>query len=95
MQYKYHNIIFDLDGTLINSGPGIIHAVQYALKKYGINETNMTVLNGFEDGLAIRPIKEHPERNVALAWQNWDTMSLASRKFVEFIKENFVFAQEK
>lgn len=39
MQYKYHNIIFDLDGTLINSGPGIIHAVQYALKKYGINET--------------------------------------------------------
>ena len=47
MQYKYHNIIFDLDGTLINSGPGIIHAVQYALKKYGINETNMTVLKSF------------------------------------------------
>ena len=43
MQYKYHNIIFDLDGTLINSGPGIIHAVQYALKKLGINETNITV----------------------------------------------------
>ena len=38
MQYKYHNIIFDLDGTLINSGPGIIHAVQYALKKYGIKK---------------------------------------------------------
>ena len=47
MQYKYHNIIFDLDGTLINSGPGIIHSVQYALKKYGINETNMTVLKSF------------------------------------------------
>ena len=47
MQYKYHNIIFDLDGTLINSGPGIIHAVQYALKKYGINETDMTVLKSF------------------------------------------------
>ena len=27
--------------------------------------------------------------------QNWNTMSLASRKFVEFIKENFVFVQEK
>ena len=47
MQYNYHNIIFDLDGTLINSGPGIIHAVQYALKKYGINETDMTVLKSF------------------------------------------------
>ena len=36
MQYKYHNIIFDLDGTLINSGPGIIHDVQYDVKKYYI-----------------------------------------------------------
>lgn len=61
----------------------------------GISAMYSLVLNGFEDGLAIRPIKEHPERNVALAWQNWDTMSLASRKFVEFIKENFVFVQEK
>lgn len=61
----------------------------------GISAMYSLVLNGFENGLAIRPIKEHPERNVALAWQNWDTMSLASRKFVEFIKENFVFVQEK
>ena len=61
----------------------------------GISAMYSLVLNGFEEGLAIRPIKEHPERNVALAWQNWDTMSLASRKFVEFIKENFVFVQEK
>ena len=50
------------------------------------------VLNGF--GALFEPIKEHPERNVALAWQNWDTMSLAWRKFLEFIKENFVFVQE-
>ena len=43
MQYKYHKIMFDLDGTLINSGPVIIHAVKYALKKDGINETKMSV----------------------------------------------------
>lgn len=29
-------IFFDLDGTLTDSAPGIIHSVQYALKKYGI-----------------------------------------------------------
>ena len=29
-------ILFDLDGTLTDSAPGIIHSVQYALKKYGI-----------------------------------------------------------
>lgn len=32
----YQTILFDLDGTLTDSAPGIIHSVQYALKKYGI-----------------------------------------------------------
>lgn len=31
-----HTIFFDLDGTLTDSAPGIIHSVQYALNKYGI-----------------------------------------------------------
>ena len=31
-----HTIFFDLDGTLTDSAPGIIHSVQYALTKYGI-----------------------------------------------------------
>ena len=34
MRYKY--ILFDLDGTLIDSGIGITNSVMYALKKYGI-----------------------------------------------------------
>jgi phosphoglycolate phosphatase len=34
MEYKY--ILFDLDGTLTDSAPGIINSVIYALKKYGI-----------------------------------------------------------
>ena len=32
----YETIFFDLDGTLTDSAPGIIHSVQYALGKYGI-----------------------------------------------------------
>lgn len=32
----YQTILFDLDGTLTDSAPGIIHSVQYALNKYGI-----------------------------------------------------------
>jgi len=35
---KYQHIIFDLDGTLTDSGPGIRNAVRHALKKYGIEE---------------------------------------------------------
>ena len=66
MQYKYHNIIFDLDGTLINSGPGIIHAVQYALKKYDINETNMTVLKSFVGRDLLSPFTNLPSLSVDL-----------------------------
>lgn len=36
MSYKY--ILFDLDGTLSDSAPGITRSVAYALEKFGINE---------------------------------------------------------
>lgn len=36
------------------------------------------VLRGFEDQVAVRPIEERPTRTIALAWRNWDTMSLAA-----------------
>ena len=44
---KYKNILFDLDGTLTDSGPGIRNAVQHALKKYGIEENDENNLNRF------------------------------------------------
>lgn len=43
--YKY--ILFDLDGTIADSGEGIINGVIYALDKFGITETNKEVLNNF------------------------------------------------
>ncbi len=36
MSYKY--ILFDLDGTLSDSAPGITRSVAYALEKFGIQE---------------------------------------------------------
>lgn len=35
---SYKNILFDLDGTLSDSAPGITRSVAYALEKFGINE---------------------------------------------------------
>ncbi len=34
---RYTHVFFDLDGTLINSAPGITHSAQYALRKFGID----------------------------------------------------------
>lgn len=44
---KYEVIIFDLDGTLSNSKPGITKSVQYALKCQGIIEDDLDNLNHF------------------------------------------------
>lgn len=43
----YDNILFDLDGTLIDSGCGITNSVIYSLKKYGIEVFDRKQLNRF------------------------------------------------
>lgn len=44
-EYKY--ILFDLDGTLTDPAVGITKSVAYALKKFGIEVSDMTQLNHF------------------------------------------------
>ena len=34
---KYQYILFDLDGTITESAPGILNSVRYALKKMGFS----------------------------------------------------------
>ena len=41
------SILFDLDGTLTDSGPGITKGVQYALKKFNIYISDLTSLRKF------------------------------------------------
>lgn len=45
MKYKY--ILFDLDGTLTDPKEGITKAVQYALKKHGVEVENRDLLEPF------------------------------------------------
>ncbi len=44
---NFNSIFFDLDGTLTDPGQGITNSVAYALKKYGIDETDRKKLNKF------------------------------------------------
>ena len=44
---EYNTFLFDLDGTLIDSSEGIINSVIYALKKFGIEETEREKLHAF------------------------------------------------
>lgn len=44
---RYTHCFFDLDGTLIDSSPGITHSVQYALRKSGIEPPPADTLTCF------------------------------------------------
>ena len=44
---RYQTILFDLDGTLTESGPGIMNSAAYALRKFGIEVENVQELSKF------------------------------------------------
>ena len=55
----------------------------------GVSAMYKRVLEGFEAGLSVRPVKERMERPVALVWKDWNTMPFAARKFVSYVRLKF------
>ena len=47
MKRDYDVILFDLDGTLLDTGEGITKCAQYALSKFGIEVNDLSELNYF------------------------------------------------
>ena len=47
MNKEYDTYLFDLDGTIIDSSPGIVASVNYALNKFGIEEAKQEKLLRF------------------------------------------------
>lgn len=43
----YNTVLFDLDGTISDSGEGITNSVKYSLKKFGIEENDFEKLKRF------------------------------------------------
>lgn len=56
---NYDVILFDLDGTLTDSSPGIINSIIYALDKYGINVEDTGILRKFLGPPLHESFKEH------------------------------------
>lgn len=54
-------------------------------KKLGISIMYERVLAGFSSRVTTRPIEEDLSRRVGLVWNNWETMPIAARSFVDFI----------
>lgn len=55
----YQHILFDLDGTITESGIGITRSVAYALRKKGIEETDQRKLDRFIGPPLLETFMEH------------------------------------
>ena len=75
----YDVILFDLDGTLTDSGLGITNSVAYALKKYGIEVTDRTELYKFIGP----PLRESFEKYYGFSAKE-------AEKAVEYYREYYV-----
>ena len=72
-------LLFDLDGTLTDSGKGIVNSLRYALNKMGINESDESVLKTFIGP----PIKERGREVYGFTIQE-------SEDLLSFYREYFV-----
>ena len=73
----FDTVFLDLDGTLIDSEPGIINSVVYALKKFGIEKERKELL----------PFIGPP---LLTSFQKYTGLSeTEARKAVEYYRENF------
>ena len=59
----YKVILFDLDGTLTESGEGITKSVQYALERIGKPEPDLEKLKVFIDRKSTRLNSSHIEES--------------------------------
>ncbi len=55
---------------------------------FGISVQIKRIVKGFEEGLEVRDIEDAPLRSVSLAWRSRETMSFASREFLDYIINN-------
>lgn len=58
MAVDYQTILFDLDGTIINSKIGVTHSVQYALKQFGIGVADLQLLERFIGPMLVHSFQE-------------------------------------
>ena len=74
---KYTTVLFDLDGTITDSKPGILNSIRYALKKYGLQVPSDEVLQTFIGP----PLKEQFQEVFGLTEEESIQMVAAYREY--------------
>lgn len=74
---RYTTALFDLDGTITDSGPGIINAIRYAVRRKGLTEPSEEVLRSFIGP----PLMEQFQKVFSLTREEGAAMVAAYREY--------------
>lgn len=74
---RYDTAVFDLDGTITDSGPGIMNSIRYAVRKQGLPELPEKVLRSFIGP----PLKEQFQSVFGLSDEEGAVMVAAYREY--------------
>lgn len=83
LEFQRHGLMPQIEYRL-GDDDSIMTMVEQGL---GVSALFQLFLCSVSTKLAVRPIKERPERALSLIWNNWDTMPLAAKHFARFIEE--------
>ena len=76
---NYRYVLFDLDGTLTESGEGIINSAVYALKKFGIKPEISTMTKGLNLASQATMMAVKPRPSTRLESMEWEEPPTSSR----------------
>ncbi len=92
MSQKF-TILFDLDGTLVNTAPDLMHAHNHVMKKYGYDERKLSdikkLAGGGSKAMLIRSIHELAELSGKIKKTD-DSVEEMTKEFISFYSKNIV-----
>lgn len=95
-------ILFDLDGTLTDSGPGITRCVQYALASFGIEEPDLQKLNCYVGPPLLESFmnfaglsREEAQQAIAKYRERYETQGIFENEVYDGIPEVLAYLKEQ
>ena len=92
MSQKF-TILFDLDGTLVNTAPDLMNAHNHVMKKYGYGERKLSdikkLAGGGSKAMLIRSIRELAELSGKIKKTD-DFVEEMTKEFISFYSKNIV-----
>ena len=92
MSHKF-TILFDLDGTLVNTAPDLMHAHNHVMKKYGYNKRKLSDIRKLAGGgsktMLTRSIHEIAELSGKIKKTD-DVIEEMTKEFIDYYSKNIL-----